>query len=266
MINCENEICNKWFHADDCLGLSETEILNIEKFFCTECLNKNPELSIEYISPPAKRDDYCVCSEGESGQMIECGKCHNWYHFECVNLLQGGANQILIYFCQSCLNDHPKLKLIYKDYSRDHTKPLFKKHEILTVHNLFVYHILLELYKILKFRTPYCMYDLINPYTSSRGGIYFRVPEVNISPQQRSFSYQSIHLWNKLYKKLITPFTITLHKDHKLKSDVSSNDIICYDYTNTVSSFKSKLKTHLSLVQHSGANDAWFDGNWIQAL
>ena len=261
MINCENESCNKWFH--DCLGLTETEILNIENFYCIECLNKNSNLAIEYIIPPEKQNTFCNCSKGEHGLMIECGKCNNWYHSECINLSQGEINQILIYFCQTCLNYHPNLKIIYKDYSKEHTKPLFTKYELLTIHNLFPYHLLLELYKVLKFRTPYCIFNLFSSHTSNRGGINFRVPEIIISIQQKTFLFQAILLWNRLYKKLLIPFTITLHKDHKLKFDLSSSDIICYDHSDKVASFKLKLKDLLFTTQCIGDINCWSNKNWV---
>ena len=49
----------------------------------------------------------------------------------------------------------------YIDYTKEHTNSLFIKQEILTVFNLYPYHCLLELYKILKFRTPYCILKCI---------------------------------------------------------------------------------------------------------
>ena len=49
MINCEH--CDQWFH-DECLGLSEDEVHNINEFYCIECLNKNNSLSIKYITAP----------------------------------------------------------------------------------------------------------------------------------------------------------------------------------------------------------------------
>ena len=37
MICCEK--CNKWFH-DECLGLSESEIDNIDEFYCAARLHR----------------------------------------------------------------------------------------------------------------------------------------------------------------------------------------------------------------------------------
>ena len=61
---------------------------------------------------------------------------------------------------------NPLLPLIMKTillYTKEHTKPLFKSHITLTVHSLYVNHKVIELYKILKFRTPYCLFEMIYP-------------------------------------------------------------------------------------------------------
>ena len=84
--------------------------------------------------------------------MIECFKCKNWFHDECIGLNECDIKQVLVYFCTDCIeyyntHEHYSLKIIYKNYIKEHTKPLFNSHKILTVHNLYTHHTLLELYK-----------------------------------------------------------------------------------------------------------------------
>ncbi|KAK6454103.1 PLU-1-like protein-domain-containing protein [Scheffersomyces xylosifermentans] len=49
------------------------------------------ENSSSYIANFSTNDDsenakfYCICREYEYGTMIECDKCNEWYHFQCVN-------------------------------------------------------------------------------------------------------------------------------------------------------------------------------------
>ena len=45
-------------------------------------------------------------------------------------------------------------------FKREHTKPLFNSHGILTVHNLHSYHSLLSISKIFKFHTPIALHTL----------------------------------------------------------------------------------------------------------
>ena len=146
--------------------------------------------------------------------MIECNKCNDWFHQECVGLSECEIKQILVYFCSNCLESDHSLKTIYKDYNEEHTKPLFNSHKVLTVHNLYIYHTLLELYKTLKFRSPYCIFEMFLTSGTRQIGLTIQVPPVTLKCQIVSFVYQSSTLWNKLYKQLLTPFTIPLHNIH----------------------------------------------------
>ena len=65
--------------------------------------------------------------------MIECNKCKDWYHNTCLNLSESEINEILIFFCPECKAANPSHKIVRKDYSKEHTKPLFKKYGILSV-------------------------------------------------------------------------------------------------------------------------------------
>ena len=179
MICCEK--CNKWFH-DECLGLSESEIDNIDEFYCADCTERC-HVPTKYKLPPKSIlcDTFCFCRKGESDLMIECNKCKDWYHNTCLNLSESEINEILIFFCPECKAANPSHKIVRKDYSKEHTKPLFKKYGILSVYNLYPYYNLLELYKILKFRTPYCMYELFNLLPNQAGrNLTLTIPAENL--------------------------------------------------------------------------------------
>ena len=47
-------------------------------------------------------------------------------------------------------------------YKREHTKPLFRKHHIMSFQNLYVYHTFMETFKILKFRSPISVHSMFN--------------------------------------------------------------------------------------------------------
>ena len=103
--------------------------------------------------------------------MIECGKCKEWFHNICLNLHESTLNQTLLYFCKECLSRDTRksLRIITIDYSKEHTKPLFKKHDILSIFNLYPYFCLIELYKALKFRIPYCVFELFQRIPNPSG-------------------------------------------------------------------------------------------------
>ena len=263
MLSCDK--CNKWFH-DECLGLTEPEIENIETFYCNECLNANSDLSIVYKDMLINAinsitGSYCYCNECEYGTMFECNKCKNWYHENCIDMTNIEKTSLQVFFCDSCLDKNTQLKILFKeevDYTLEHTKPLFKLHNILTVHNLYPYYTLLELYKILKFRQPYCLYDMLKPPTSVSKGLIIKIPDTTLSIQQKTFTYKSIILWNKYYKSLVKPFAIPLHMDFKIKYDSASTIItLNYDFSTKVSTLKQHLRNLLISKQYSGSATDW---------
>ena len=264
MINCDK--CSEWFH-DECLGLSESEISNIEQFFCNECLNINSELHVVYRKPlkiTAHQNDllYCYCRESEYGHMVECGKCRDWFHSDCTELSEHEIKLVYIFFCVNCLHKHNNLNIMFKDevdHTKEHTKPLFCSNRILSIYNLYPYHMLLELYKILKFRVPYCMYDSIANISLNnlKHGLTISIPETNLDLQRKTFHYQSILCWNKLYKKLLTPFTVILHKSCQIKGDNTIVKTTNYDFSTPISTFKLNLKKILFETQHNGTEHDW---------
>ena len=72
--------------------------------------------------------------------------------------------------CMTCARCRPlgKQTLDSLFYQKEHTKPLFKTYEILAIHNLYAYHCFIELFKILKFRQPYSLYESFIPPTSAQ--------------------------------------------------------------------------------------------------
>ena len=63
---------------------------------------------------------------------------------------------------KTCARSRPFHKQVLDSlfYDKEHTKPLFNSYHILTVNNLYVYHCFIELFKILKFRQPYSLFEL----------------------------------------------------------------------------------------------------------
>ena len=265
MISCNK--CNKWLH-DECLGLTETQIENIDIFYCNECLNSNTNLSIVYKNAPLSAtnvttDIHCYCNGSEYGTMFECSKCRGWFHDDCLNFTDTEKDSLLIFFCETCIEKYSELNILFKeevDYTLEHTKPLFKSYSLLSIHNLYPYYTLLELFKILKFRQPYCLYEIMKPGTilSKCKGLTIRIPETKVTIQQKTFTYKSITLWNKHYKSLIKPFAVPLHKDFKLKYDNTSTiNTLHYDFTTKVSTFKAQLKELLINKQHYDSTTDW---------
>ena len=118
-------------------------------------------------------------------------------------------------------------------YCKEHTKPLFKAHSIMTVHNVYHYHCFMQIFKILKLRMPisiFCKFNL-----SKRKETQLITP----SPTT-DFLYKSSILWNSLRIKL---------------------NIL--DFSINISLIRSKLKSLILFKQHSLCEIDWSDDNFV---
>jgi hypothetical protein len=88
-------------------------------------------------------------------------------------------------------------------FTREHSKPLFAKHKLITLNNLYYLHCASEIYKILRFRTPISMYSLFN--LSKRAN----KDTLLLSPlQSNTFIYMAGAIWNSVRQKFnILDFT-----------------------------------------------------------
>ena len=129
-------------------------------------------------------------------------------------------------------------------YEKEHTKPLFNSNHILTVNNLYVYHCFIELFKILKFRQPYPLFELFKlllpQIRSTRFNstyIHNHTPN-NASKSSNIFTYRSAKIWN----------------NYRTKLNILDFDISVYDV-------KNKLKCMLLSIQHAGVKTEWNEQN-----
>ena len=116
-------------------------------------------------------------------------------------------------------------------YSRENNKPLFNMLKLLTVHNLYYYHCLLEAFKILKYRSPISIY--------SQYKISQRKETLVISPEpSKSFLYRSTYNLNLIRQKL----------------EIN-------DFSYKISIFKTRIIKLLGNCQKLGIPDEWCDQN-----
>ena len=84
-----------------------------------------------------------------------------------------------------------------KNYCLEHTKPLFHKQKILSIFNLYVYHTLINTFKILKTHTPVSLFDLVSQ--SQRGtNFLLHLPKVTLDISKNNFIFKSCFIWNNL--------------------------------------------------------------------
>ena len=91
-------------------------------------------------------------------------------------------------------------------HQKKHAKPLFQQNEILSIHNLYIYHCFIELFKILKFRQPYSLFESIATnklYNRStrHNSTYIIIPK-HFSAKLSIFAYKTAKIWNNYHIKL----------------------------------------------------------------
>ena len=120
-------------------------------------------------------------------------------------------------------------------YVKEHTKPLFNKHNILTIQNAFTYHSCIEIFKIMKYRNPIALYELFTPSHRDLSNILL-LPKFS-----HNFIYHAAKIWNVTSKTIVN----SLHP-----TDIKP------------SLFKKKLKMSLLEIQNLHSENEWIPGNF----
>ena len=109
---------------------------------------------------------------------------------KCVRILFGDREAFLEKF-RTCARTRivGEQKLGPTFYTREHTKPLFAKNGLLTVHNLYKYSCLLEMFKIVKLNEPTSLASLFNRSSRKPNNFILKTPSSD-------FIYRSSAMWN----------------------------------------------------------------------
>ena len=140
---------------------------------------------------------------------------------KCIRILYGDFEAYINKF-KTCARARPFPKkdqiLGAEFYQKENTKPLFKKNKILAVQNLYTYHSFMEIFKILKFRSPISIHSMYE--ISYRTGITLLTGNPD-----KHFLYQSSKIWNIIHKKLgINDFSFSISVAKKsLKTIIFQN-------------------------------------------
>ena len=114
---------------------------------------------------------------------------------KCLRIIFGNTESYLEKF-RTCVRARPlgMQKLGQEFYEREPSKPLFSKHKLLTVHNLFRYRCIMELFKIAKYNEPIPMSLL---FKRSRQNENRLIPP----DSSHNFIYKASCLWNQFRKE-----------------------------------------------------------------
>ena len=155
-----------------------------------------------------------------------------------------------------------------RDYTLEHTKPIFNKHCLLTLHNLYVLRILTESIKIIKHHLPIPMFKSLVFCPQSH---HFRllIPKFDLDISRHNFVISASKLWNSCIDSLLDNAVLSTIKSlpgMKCDSQIvipgsNSNS----DMTIPISIFKNRLRAMLLQKQKLGTADEWEDNmNFIR--
>ena len=120
-------------------------------------------------------------------------------------------------------------------YVKEPSKPLFKKHKLLTVHNIYRHRCITELFKIIKHKEPSSLYSSFIRSKQNENRLMIPDPSHN-------FTYRAPWLWNIFRKNL-----------RKTR----------YDFTADENLIKSILKKSLFSAQNQNL-DSWCNENFTE--
>ena len=97
-------------------------------------------------------------------------------------------------------------------YRKEHIKSLFNTHDIMNVHNLYYYHCINDIFKVLKYKAPISLYSLFE--TSDRLGKETLI----LTPKPSdSYIYRARTLWNTVRQNLMLT-TLTCKPNYFISS------------------------------------------------
>ena len=149
---------------------------------------------------------------------------------KCIRIMFGDKEAYLNKF-KTCARTRSldEQRLGHEFYKKEHTKPLFNKHSIMNVHNLYLYHCINDVFKILKFRTPISLFSLFDLSPRTGKETYALTPKPS-----ESYIYRAGTIWNIVRQKLAVS-----------------------EFTTTVSHIKSSIKNIILNTQKLGESTDW---------
>ena len=120
------------------------------------------------------------------------------------------------------------------DHYISHFVISFKKERLLTIHNLYVYHCTLDIFKILKAQTPASTLSCFTVSQRKKALLLTPFPSIY-------FNYMAAKMWNTLQKQVLED---------------------AQDFSLLTGAAKSNLKRYLLANQHEHDPEIWVSSNY----
>ena len=144
-----------------------------------------------------------------------------------------------------------------KDFQLEHTKPIFNEEKILSLHHLYMQHIFVDLFKIVKHRTPISLYELFNPSPRTTNFLMC-LPRINLELSKQNFVFSGSLIWNSLIRRLLN--RCSPNENGKMVPGSSE----CSDLSAPISLIKTRLKDILfktQMLETPGRAKEWMPHN-----
>ena len=145
-----------------------------------------------------------------------------------------------------------------KNFELEHTKPLFNKHNLLKLQNLYSLRMFLETYKIMKNHQPISLFSLLSVNTASKRHIMILPPKVSLDISKNNFVYKTCFIWNKCVQKVFVLPELDLKIQIVIPGSVTNSD-----FTASIPFVKNRIKCHLLQIQAIGSHNEWLPHNHI---
>ena len=135
------------------------------------------------------------------------------------------------------------------NYVLEHTKPLFNKYNILSLDNLYKYHSFMEIFKLLKYKAPKSLSELL--ITSTRAHILIlNLPRINLEKTKQNFVFSASLNWNNIAEhvfEVCVPLSSGPNIGVVVPGSAENSDVSA-----SVTSIKSRVKSYVLTQQKSG--------------
>ena len=139
-----------------------------------------------------------------------------------------------------------------KNYCLEHTKPLFNEWKILSLNYLHKYYCFMEAFKILKYHYPTALYEIFT--ITPRSDKHLLIPpKINLECSKQNFVFTASLIWNKFIGIILNLKNVPPTRSGIVIPGSERNS----DLSASLCVTKSKLKSHLLLIQGEGDATNW---------
>ena len=200
---------------------------------------------------------YCISSWGG----ISCNKLSSLFSIQkrCIRLLFG---KIPTYdhatYYETCARARSFAEhMAKKNYQLEHTKPIFNSEKILNLHHLYIQHTFIELFKIVKERLPFSLYELfvMSPRITN---FLMSLPKFSLETSRQNFVYNGSLIWNGLLGHVLDK--CIPYPNNVMVPGSSTNS----DLSASISVIKNRVRKyllHIQIIETPGRSNEWMPNN-----